>query len=150
MTWPDDRTTPETPPLTLHPLKFAVHRPIPESVRQTAQMEQMYDTVRDSLVLKMSATVMAEQLPDQTLRGEVTAPRWATWWDHLKDTYRDRWWFAWVVRRWPVRYIDVPHQVHVPLQSWWTYPDTPHLYHSGMGYSVLRVQPTPPEWGCPP
>lgn len=108
--------------------------------RESLRIRTDRDRARDLLVLRITAGVLAERLPPERLHGVVTVPRWATWRDHLKDTWRGRWWFAWVVRRWPVRYIDEPVPVVVPVRSWWKYPHTPHILSHGQGYSALHVE----------
>jgi hypothetical protein len=108
---------------------------------------QQRDYLRDRIYYTLRHDLLAERLPTRTLRFTPTHPRWATWWDHLKATYRMRWWAAWWVRRHPPRHVDEPVPVVVDVQAAWTYPHAP--VPGGLGYSVLKVDTPTTYWGYP-
>jgi hypothetical protein len=120
------------------------------------------DFISGRLVARLQTRIAAEILPPQRVphrwTGEhdfvltSTMPRHASWWQFFKDTYRSRWWAAWLVRRHPVRYVDVDvhiretrvcaHDVTVEVGAAWTYPQAP-LYLTGadvhLGPAVLKT-----------
>lgn len=124
---------------------FTDYVPMP-MVEQSLTVESLVDRMTDRLVIRLRAEVLAERAPTQPVRGIVTVPRWATWRDQFKDAHRSRWWMAWWIRRHPVRYIDEPHHVTVPIHQWWTYPHIPHVIPGG-GYSVLKTLATDAQFG---
>lgn len=121
------------------------------------------DYIADRLVAQLRTAVLAEHLPPQQVtvevdydhpaaggRGVTTDPRFATWWDMFKATYRARWWMRW--RSWPVRTVDTPvrylhtepvrcrHLVSVSLLDHWLYPQCDRvLPGEEYGAAVLHV-----------
>jgi hypothetical protein len=56
------------------------------------------DFIRDELVHRLTATVLAEKLADDSYSATEQVP--ATWWQHWKQTQRDHRWFQWSPLRW--------------------------------------------------
>ncbi len=117
--------------LALQRLRVAVQQRVSAemaTVASTAQFSAIVDDVVDAMVFRLQAQVLAEQLPPQTadhlVRVATTDPRYATWWDHFKDTHQNRWWMRW--RSWSVRYVQKPVSVErvvtVNVRDNWTYP----------------------------
>ncbi len=80
----------------------------------------------DGMVAAIRARVLAEQLPPEKVERTETVEfeHPATWWEMFRDTYRDRWWMAWSVRRRPVRTLTRTRGVRleVSLRRFRTYP----------------------------
>lgn len=151
MTRPIDPTGRSAPTRILERLRFGLREDVPyEQLERTLTLDRWQDFIADRFVLRLRTEVLAERLPDQDLHGYVTTPRWATWRDHLKDTYRTRWWMRWWVRHHPVRYVDEPHLAHINVQAWWKYPHTPLTILPGQGYSTIHTETGPVSWGLPP
>ncbi len=97
-------------------------------IASTAQFNAHVEHEMQRMVLELRARVLAEQLPPQTIRHTVRVtvddPRFATWWDAFKATYRERWWMRW--RSWEIRHVKTPvaveRQVVVNVRDHWTYP----------------------------
>ncbi|WP_047894532.1 hypothetical protein [Micromonospora sp. RV43] len=95
----------------------------PYAAGRTELFEQI-----DSMRLTLAMSVLAEKLPVERVRKHrrevIQTARFATWWDHWKATYQQRWWMRW--RRWSVRQLVDEHEVEatavVDLQRYWTYP----------------------------
>lgn len=119
---------------------------LPQSMRTSGRADVYTDRAADRLILQVRADVYAERLPSQTYHAVVDDPRWATWWDHLKATYRDRWWARAAVRRWPPRHVLTPVPVTVDVAARWKYPDTP-VYREGLGRPVVWTETTYRNWG---
>lgn len=102
----------------------------------------------DAMLVKLVAQILGHREPPHHVPALVTVPRWASPWQHLKARWADRWWFAWVVRRWPVRYVDETIHATATLQASTLYPHT-HIDIPELGASVVYHEP--PEvndpWG---
>lgn len=121
----------------LQRLKYAVRRDVTMEAAATVPT-LVFDRVADRMVAEVRRDVLAERLPTQSLRVVGDVPRHASWWDHLKATYRGRWW-------WPralsvVRYTADPAIVsYVDVRTYWAYPEAPArlLGEPGFGRPVL-------------
>jgi hypothetical protein len=133
---------PARQPLILNVERLARRRELTREFLDRVDGQQRYDRETERLVMTLHADVYAERLPSQQHRITVTDPRWATWWDHLKATYRHRWWAQWWVRRYPPRTVDTPITATFNVRAAWRYPDTPHL-RPGLGTPVLWTATTP-------
>lgn len=109
----------------------------------------------DRMVLELRAKVLAEQLPPQeihhTVRVEAMDPRHATWWEHFKATYQQRWWMRW--RGWTVRYVDTPVTVQrtitVSVRDHWTFPRASIIPPDDrFGSRVMVATWTARDWPC--
>lgn len=80
----------------------------------------------DGMVVAIRGRVLAEQLPPEKVERTETVEfeHPATWWEMFRDTYRDRWWMAWSVRRRPVRLLTRTRgvRVEVSLERFRTFP----------------------------
>lgn len=156
-------TRPVGTPTTLDTLTMNIRYRIPDlpGVAATLTAEVTRDDrafITDSAVLALRAKLLAERLPPQThnhvfdLNKAVPDPRWATWWDHLKATVRDRWWARAWVRRHPPRTVDTTvrvidrYVIPVTVHSWWTYPHA-SIVPPDLGHAVLYTETTSTEWG---
>jgi hypothetical protein len=93
------------------------------------------DAFADRLVIDFRREVLADKLPPQHARHVAMVQRHASWWDHLKATYRGRWWWPRVLS--PVSYVDVPVVVNLAVRSQWLYPQATIRYDEALGRSVL-------------
>lgn len=113
----------------LNQLKVKVERVIPREVVRTLEADFPLDFLTDKLVVQLRARVLAEQLPPQAITRVIRVvqedPRHATWWDHLKATYRGRWWWpAWLstVRTVQTK-VAIYRTVAVEVRPHWAYPE---------------------------
>lgn len=110
------------------------------TMMSSAQWSAEQDYLRDQMVIRLRAHVLAEQLPPQTMqhriRWEIEDERFASWWDMFKATYADRWWMRW--RTWAVRYVPMPVErtVTVEVRDHWTDP-------------TARIPLPPKDFGAP-
>lgn len=142
-------------PMTFPVMRFHARTRIPYAILDTGRVTIDRDTnafLRDQVVVTLSAKMLTERLPDQHITDTVTDPRWATWWDHLKATYRDRWWiaypldFGWIK---PPRHTLTPITVTVPVAAHWTYPDASLRIPEEFGAAVLYTTTDRPYPGHP-
>lgn len=129
-------------------------------LRDTMTADVRRDYTVDRAVMHIRGYVLTEQLPTQTARDVWSGnhvfeldiaqpdPRWATWWDQWKDTYRHRWWAAWWIRHHPPRYTTTTvrlrdthvrscrHELAVDVRDHWVYPYA-SIVPPEFGYSVL-------------
>lgn len=135
-TWISD-TTSRTH--VMHVLKAGVrHLPEPLGFYSTEQLELR--RLLEPMMYELTTMVLADRIDETEIREQrsetVYFPRFATWWDHFKATYRGRWWMRW--RRWQVRFVaedvTVTAKVVVDLTRYHTYP---------------QANIVPPEFGRP-
>jgi hypothetical protein len=148
MTLPED--TPIMPAATVDVLRVKVNQRIGRVAADHMRVETLRDMVTGDLVAELQTALLAEQLPPETvlLEQEITTPRFASWWQHLRATYRERRWWGWLLgRRRPIRMVDEPHTLRavVELRSWWTYPNASMVLPGDrFGPPVLHVdRPSP-------
>lgn len=143
-------------PVIAFPLMNVRYRTrVPQAVLDTGRVTVDRDSdafLLDHVVVTLSAKILAEKLPPQQITDTVTGPRWATWWDHLKATYRDRWWiwyptdFGWIK---PARTVQTPIAVTVPVLANWTYPNASLRISDSFGSAVLYTTTERPYLGWP-
>ena len=82
--------------VTLQPQRYAVMEAVPKALLSSAKMEasKWVEFTQDRLVLRLSAYMLEQQVDEQYLEYP------ADWWEAVKL----RWFPAWALRRWPVRY----------------------------------------------
>lgn len=124
-------------------LRVGVRQRISRQVAESMRLETFQDMITNDLVAAMMAELLAERLPPEHVDHTITfdAPRFATWREHFRATYRERWWGRLLRLRAP-RYIDEPisHTVRVDVRSHWTYPQaTTVLPGRDFGHVVLRA-----------
>lgn len=113
------------------------------TLASTVQLDAFVDDMIQNMVFELRARVLAEQLPPQKIshRIRVTTddPRFATWWDAFKATYRERWWMRW--RTWKVEHVMTPvtvaRTVEVDVQNHWTYPRAAIQLPESLGRPVM-------------
>lgn len=92
---------------------------------ESLTMRAYRDLVTQDLVAGLECKVLSETLPPQRIISDVTfsTPRFATWRDHFRATYRWRWWGRLLRLREP-QFIDEPlsHVTQVDVAQRWTYP----------------------------
>jgi hypothetical protein len=81
--------------------KLALMMTIPQPVVADLGVEALADWATDQLVLRLKTHILGEQLPSHTETASTGVP--ATWWQHYKHDYADRWWMRRFTRRWPVK-----------------------------------------------
>lgn len=159
------------PDRTLRLLAFAVRRHLADMPQSrdgaTATANVHRDRAIEHMAVTLRTTVLAEELPPQTIRaygtGEhhfdiratVGVPQWASWWQHCKATHRHRWWMAPIAKRRPPRVQWVTawestthrrtchHDTTVEVRTHWTYPHTPHVVPPDLGYAILKTSTVP-------
>lgn len=93
----------------------------------TARLERRLDAECDALVLSLTVDVLTDRLPPVEVRESVTVlhVRPASWWGHFRLQYAARWWMRGLVRRRPVRLVEVPETVTVvvDLRETLLYPE---------------------------
>ncbi len=74
--------------------------------RGSLTVERCLAASTSELVSKVVVKVLTAQLPPERVEEStlVEFRRPATWWEHFKETYQDRWWLRRLVLRWPVRW----------------------------------------------
>lgn len=90
------------------------------------RLSRFVDAETGRLMARFVTDMLAEVLPPERVTETtlVEFRRPATWWDHFKETYRDRWWLRRLVRRRPVQ-VEVEQRavrVTVDLQRYRVYP----------------------------
>jgi hypothetical protein len=116
--------------LTLVRKKFSQVLSIPTEMIDLSVVESYFT---DSLLIRFKAVIYGEELPPHTETAHEQVP--ATWWQHFKHDYADRWWLRALVRRRP------PRARTITLTTTWenmaAYP-----------WAQLRTQPTPGHLGA--
>jgi hypothetical protein len=125
-----DVATFEQHTLTLVRKKFAQVLQIPAEMIDLSVSESYFT---DSLLIRFKATIYGEELPPHTETVHEQVP--ATWWQHFKYDYAERWWLRALVRHRP------PRARTITLTATWenmaAYP-----------WAQLRTQPTPEHLGA--
>lgn len=120
----DERT------LTLVRKKFTQTLNIPAEM---ITMDSVESWMTDTVLIRFKATLFGEELPTHTETAYEQVP--ATWWQHFKHDYAERWWLRALVRRRP------PRARTITLTATWenmaAYP-----------WAELRSQPTPGYLGA--
>ena len=106
----------------------------------------------DRMVYKLSADVLAEKLPPET----INESRIAVWnfprssWQHFKLEHSESWWLGWLVRRRPVQYAVHDKQVTltVNLERYRTFPQANIAYPPELGpyVNVAYLEKSWSEW----
>lgn len=109
-----------------------------ERLARSVDIAVARDHLYDAFIVRLTTAVVAEKLPPQTFVGYTPDPRWATWWDHLKATYRGRWWTR---RLSPPRTVDTLVRCDVQVRARWQFPDTP-VPREGLGRPILYTEST--------
>lgn len=78
-------------------------------LRDSIAVETSLDHFADTLLVRLSALVLADQVVSE--RDEVTVEVPADWWQHLKRDHAARWWMRWLVARHPVRTVTLRNLV---------------------------------------
>lgn len=125
------------------------------TIRTTARLEIVrMDDLYAELAHRLEAYVLAEKLVGDTYETTVsklvsfdhTEKVPASWWQHFKWTYHDRWWLRWFVNRWQVRLSDVEYmldkRVTIPVamtfERYATYPQADlAIPHHRLGEPVI-------------
>ncbi len=115
------------------------------TVASTLHVEAAEQALIGGTAYRFVADVLAERLPPETItrtvRGEVGVYVPASWWDHFRWQYRERWWFRAVARRWPGRRVvkraPYAHEVRVDVRASWTYPRAAVALPPSFGSPVL-------------
>lgn len=145
---PED--SPIMPAATVDVLRVKVQRRVGRVAADQLSVATLRDVITNDLVADLETALLAEALPPETvlLEQEITTPRFASWWQQLRATYRERRWWGWLLgRRRPIRMVDEPHTLRamVELRSWWTYPNASIVLPGrDFGPPVLHVdRPSP-------
>lgn len=101
-------------------LKHKVERIFTNEVWAARSMKMHVGHELDRMVVELRTSILAEKLPPQHVRHVSMEPRHASWWDHLKATYRGRWWWPAALSR--VSYVDVPVVTFLRIRDHWAYP----------------------------
>lgn len=90
--------------LVLHWEKLGAQMVISREMIETARFSAT-EMAFDNLLMQLQAYVLGEKLPDhtETAKGSVSVEYPATWWQHAKHQYRERWWIRTLARRRPPR-----------------------------------------------
>lgn len=118
----------ESPPYVIvEKLRAQVELVLTEEYLRNFDLSVIQDRVANRLRFQLRTEVWGQRLaPEVTSHNaEWHETRWASWWDHFKDTYRQRWWLRALVRRRPVRYVDIPHsrEITLTVESYRTFPE---------------------------
>lgn len=120
----------------LYLLKVKVERQFSAEVWAMRSMKMHVGYELDKMVAELRTTVLAEKLPPQHVRHVSMEPRHASWWDHLKATYRGRWW--WPAALGHVSYVDVPVVTYLHIRDHWAYPKASLIPpENGLGRPVV-------------
>lgn len=107
--------------VVLERLHLAIKRGMPAELARGVGAGVAYDWIADRMVLTLHQDVLAEKLPPQSFIHRTTIVRHASWWEHLKATYRGRWW--WPSRLSRLRYVEEPVAVRVVVRDHWKFPE---------------------------
>lgn len=110
--------------VVLEEVRHGITEELGPYARDRTELIRRLDDMRITLI----TAVLAERLPAEQVRERrhevIRTARFATWWDHFKATYQQRWWMRW--RRWTVRQLVDEHELEatavVDLQRYWTFP----------------------------
>ena len=132
---------------TVEVMRGAVRQRISAYVAESLNVRTYRDMVTQDLIVDLEAALLSEKLPPKTveLEATVTVPRFASWFQQLRATYRQRRWFGWLFgRRRPIRFVDEQHTLRstVELRAMWTYPNASMVLPGrDFGHAVLNVPP---------
>jgi len=110
----------------LEQIKVGVQQRVTDEVATTVRLSTWRDHMRDELVYRLTAFMLGEQLPPETIIEHqtlvVAVP--ASPWQQYKQSHATRWWMRWLVRRRPVREVDHTRtaELRVDLRRYWAYP----------------------------
>ncbi|MFI7608518.1 hypothetical protein ACIBTV_25660 [Micromonospora sp. NPDC049366] len=108
----------------LEELRYGLRQDLGSYAAQRLELRE----VLDQMAVELTTSVLADKLPTEQVRQyrreRIETARFATWWDHFKATYRERWWMRW--RRWRVAQLVDEHLLEavavVDLQRYWAFP----------------------------
>lgn len=134
---PFDPLGPAAHNIILEKIRFKVGRTFPRDI--TVRVGDPAGFLADHLTVTLTAEVYAERLPQRQVAVQLTDPRWATWWDHLKATGKETWWgWWWIGHLRKPRTVDATVTGTIRIDSMWTYPDSP-LLREGLGAPVYKA-----------
>jgi len=106
------------------------------------------DSIHKAMIYTLSSKVWGERLHDPvehivTFEEEHLIPLPATWWELFKQTYADRWWLRWIVKRYPVRTVEMRIRFsgkrRVIPRIVAAYPELNRLFPQEYGRAVVDV-----------
>lgn len=107
-------------------LRVGVAQAVGAEFAASLKFETLRDEVCGQIIHRLSAQVLADQLPPERVeRTEtVTFEAPATWWQAWKAEHPTVW-RGWLARRWPVRMREEKRTaiLTVDLRRYWTYPE---------------------------
>lgn len=141
------------PSIVLEPLKFVLEHDLTDEYLKHFSLEVIRDHLLNHYRFRLRTDVWGQRLAPETHVHHAVwhDTRWATWWDHFKDTYQRRWWLRWLVRRQPVRYIEITYtrEIVLTVETARTFPEVnfrvpddfgPTVYHQHV-YTKERWHP---------
>lgn len=140
------------PDAVLERLKVAIEQELAtEFIKRSPSIEWLEDYWTERFRMQFRMHVLGQRHPVVTTEHSIAwaETRWATWWDHFKDTYRSRWWLRALVRRRPVCYVSIPHtrRVTLDVEAYRTFPQDGLRWPEELGPEHRWVQTSTREEG---
>lgn len=119
--------SPQEKEIVLHYLKVGAAEILPPDLIDRLSLKQFINHIERSMVVKLSTNVFAEKLPPETVTQTKVVHHMApaTWWQHYKKDFCNRWWMRWLVKQRPVVFKAEMQQLtfEVNLERFWKYPE---------------------------
>ena len=137
--------------LTLTQLKVGVREMVSPFVAESMRLDVMRDEVTRNLIYGLSAYVLADQLPPETLTREqwVTFEHAANWREQWKAEHAERWYGRLILRWWPVKPLTVERRKVTAtwdLARYRTFPKAGIAYPDRLGSPVCLAIMNPVDW----
>ena len=111
---------------------------------ERAELTEHVDDQLKAMVYRLSTYVATDKFAEDSYSTTLEVP--ATWWDHFKHTYADRWWLRRYVKKHPVK--TSRHRATVKVERMHSYPDC-RINMPDMGRPFILEMASRPDWDRP-
>jgi hypothetical protein len=135
---------------TLEWLKLAAQRRVSAEFAESVTPAVYRDTLWGDLVHQLTARVLADQLPPETVTDEHTFvfPVPGSPWQQFKATHADSWWLRWLTKMRPPTYVKHYRNgsLTVDLRRYHIYPQARVSPQLGQPYRTFVMEKTARYW----
>lgn len=139
------------PSMIVESLRVGFEHDLADEFLRRFDIQVTRERLMDVFRFRVRTAVFGQRLPTEHVTHDAVwhETRWATWWDHFKDTYRQRWWLRALVRRHPVRYVSIPHtrKIELTVEAYRKYPEAKLRIPEDLGPVVYQVDTWTAEQG---
>lgn len=134
---------------TLEWLKLGVQRTVSAEFAESVNAKVFHEVIWGDLVHQLTARVLADQLPPETVTDEHTFFFYipASPWQQFKDVHADAWWLRWLLKHRPP--VMVTHtrygKLTVDLKRYQVYPQA-KFRHLGQHHNTFVVSRAAQYW----